>query len=1845
MKILFTLFISLFSFAAIAQTDMEFWFAAPEVSVSTQTFDRPIMLRITAYNQASTVTISQPANGTFTPIVLNIAANATSNLDLTPWIDQIENKPSDAVLDYGLKITATTAITAYYEVVSQQCLCNPEIFVLKGTNALGTSFFIPSQNFLSNSGSYSPLPYSSFDIIATQNNTTVTITPANAVFGHAAGVAYTVTLNEGQTYSATAASQAAAQHLQGSAVTSDKPVAITVKDDLLNGAPFGGCADLGGDQIVPVDKVGTKYAVVRGFLNAPYDKVFVTATQNSTGISVDGTLVATINAGQTYMVDMPNPSRYIETSLPVYVLQLSGFGCEIGIDILPPIECTGSNQVAFSRSTSEALYLNLIVRNGGQGNFLFNGSTGIINASDFNPVPGTGGLWQFAQVTISTAQLPALARGLVSNSSDFFHMGVIHGTGNGGTRFGYFSNFNRIEVTADAFSVPVCEGFPIQLNANSVFPSATFAWTGPNNYTSLQKNPVIPNAAPGNAGDYIVTATVSGCPSTPDTVPVAISNCGQQISGIINTYTAVSGIDICKNVVEVAGTTGFSIGDRVLLIQMKGVQINTSNTTSFGDVTGYDDAGNYEFGYIKSINGNSISLVNAIQRTYTIAGFVQLVRVPQYSGSVHAVNAPVTCQPWNGSSGGIVVFEAAGTVTLSADIDASDKGFRAGVVSLNQAYVCDRMDYFYPVTSADGGRKGEGVYELPNAIINGRGKNANGGGGGNNTNSGGAGGANGGAGGRGGDQWIGCAGLPIGGDGGQALAYSNAQNKIFMGGGAGGGHQNNASASPGVNGAGIIIIKGNGITANGGAIRAYSLNSPVTAGDGAGCGGGGGTVLLDINSVLGNLSIDVHGGNGGDNNGHGVGGGGGGGVVWSKAALPGNVTPNVSAGNTGIDASNNTPRGGTNGTAGLILSGVVLPESATPFDSLPKPVATGPGSVCEHDSIHLDVAAVSNVTYGWTGPNGFVSNQKNAALSNAGLASAGDYIVAVVRGSCTERDTVAVNVNQVYSLSQAASICFGESYLLPGGTLVSATGSYTDTLQSVAGCDSVVQTTISVANSNAQSNNDTTICRNTPVQLNVTGGSYYRWRPATALSDTAIANPVATPLQTTGYIVTAFTPANNLITNGDFESGNTGFSSNYQYKAPPNTTEGQYFVGPNAQAWNGGLASCPDHTSGSGNAMLVNGAITPNQSFWCQTVAVQPNTSYAFSTWLEMVEPSNAAILQFSINSSLLGSAFTPPSTPCQWTEFYEIWNSGVNTSANICIVNQNTDAGGNDFALDDISFRKLCESSDTVLITISEPDSAIIDTSICSGSTYTRPSGAVASTAGTYTDTLQTIRGCDSIVITNLIINPVYHDTVTATICAGEAYTLPDGSTQSTPGEYTVILKTVSHCDSSITTELSVLPNSATIVDTMVCPGTAYIRPGGATASAQGTYPDTLTSANGCDSVITTRLSYYQVYDQTIADTICAGGSYVLPDGNTVLAAGTFHVTLTTVHGCDSLFTVNLAVLDIQLAIAIDNTSCFGGSNGRIRVNATGGVNPYSFDNVTSATQQQGTGFTSFENLEAGDYQFKVTDAFGCGDTISGTVQEPDSLVLSGLAGHVTCFGKADGSIQLSAAGGTTPYQYTLGSDAGASGYFDGLTAGMYNALVTDDAGCTSGFSFDVTEPDAVQVLVSPSPVVLKMGGKQTVYIASNYTPAVTYSWRPEQGLSCYSCDTVVVSALNTTTYTIAATALVNGNECGAERELEVTVVPDYTLYMPNMFSPNNDGDNDFFSWYGNLEGIKLMEVQVFNRWGEKVYGSDDKHFAWDGYINGKQAPVGVYVYMIKVTWLNNVSNTSYKGSLTLIR
>ncbi|MCC6600264.1 MAG: gliding motility-associated C-terminal domain-containing protein [Crocinitomicaceae bacterium] len=186
-----------------------------------------------------------------------------------------------------------------------------------------------------------------------------------------------------------------------------------------------------------------------------------------------------------------------------------------------------------------------------------------------------------------------------------------------------------------------------------------------------------------------------------------------------------------------------------------------------------------------------------------------------------------------------------------------------------------------------------------------------------------------------------------------------------------------------------------------------------------------------------------------------------------------------------------------------------------------------------------------------------------------------------------------------------------------------------------------------------------------------------------------------------------------LIQNGNFSSGNSGFTTNLVPGTGffcPLCTEGTYAIGPNALFYHNGFTGS-DHTNPpSGNFFIANGAGYPNYQVWCQTVSVQPNTNYTFSMWTRDVannpNPHPLAQLQVTFNGIASGPIHLAQGG---WSNVQFVWNSGNLSSVQICVTNLQDQTGGNDFGLDDITLTA-CHAYH-----ISHPANAGTDKSICS--------------------------------------------------------------------------------------------------------------------------------------------------------------------------------------------------------------------------------------------------------------------------------------------------------------------------------------------------------------------------------------------------------------------------------------------------------------------------------------------------------------------------------------------------
>ncbi|TAH27542.1 MAG: hypothetical protein EAZ07_01310 [Cytophagales bacterium] len=656
----FLLLLFVFTEQLIAQTGKEFWFVAPEASSGHR--DRPIALRISCLDTAANIVISVPASpGLFnggSPINISLAANTATSVDLTANIDLLETKPANTILNNGLLVTSNHLISVYYDVDVPNAPTQPlngEIFALKGESALGTEFYTPFQNLWDN-GNYTPTPYSSFDIVATQDNTEIFIYPKTAIVGRPALQKFRIVLNRGQTWSGANPTRIGANNPSGTIITSDKPIAVTVKTDSDAALPGkGGCRDLGGDQIVPTDIIGKEYIIVKG--NVEDESAFILATQNNTVITIDGVYETTLFGSETYRVPINNQFTYIKASKPVYTVHYSGFGCELGSAILPPLNCAGSSQVSFVRGTAEFFGLNLLVKAGNQDKFVLNGSTTLINPAAFTVVPGTGGQWVGAVISFNTTNIPVGTANILRNTGEIFAMGLINGGATTTCRYGYFSEFKaaiNISAGPDQF---VCKNNTVKLLGKVSGGTTTGEWTT-NGSGTFTPSPTALNAT------YIPSLSDLALGSIEFTL-TSTGQCFPVTDKMIVNFTAAPTIDAGNNQTVCANNPSVNLSSTVTLaaggvwsggsgiFSPNNTSLSTNYTPSIAEIT----AGQTKLIITSTGNGDCIPVKDSIIITITPrptvnAGTDQSKCANNANSALNGAFTIATGAQWSGGLGG-----------------------------------------------------------------------------------------------------------------------------------------------------------------------------------------------------------------------------------------------------------------------------------------------------------------------------------------------------------------------------------------------------------------------------------------------------------------------------------------------------------------------------------------------------------------------------------------------------------------------------------------------------------------------------------------------------------------------------------------------------------------------------------------------------------------------------------------------------------------------------------------------------------------------------------------------------------------------------------------------------------------------------------------------------------------------------------------------------------------------------------------------------------------------------------------------------------------------------------------
>ena len=931
-----------------------------------------------------------------------------------------------------------------------------------------------------------------------------------------------------------------------------------------------------------------------------------------------------------------------------------------------------------------------------------------------------------------------------------------------------------------------------------------------------------------------------------------------------------------------------------------------------------------------------------------------------------------------------------------------------------------------------------------------------------------------------------------------------------------------------------------------------------------------------------------------------------------------------------------------------------------------------------HDSIPAS-AGITNITGAWTGPSTLTGGY--LGTFNPALDLNGNYIYTFPIspfGRCYS-DTADVSVNTV--------ICTGSCPIL-------------------------------------RLNNDTTVCKNSLVQLKAkldTGRiSTILWSPSWGLSNPNIYNPTTTVTKDTMYHVTvsALSPL-TLIANGDFSLGNVSFTSSYIYcsaSVPPGFC---------VQSW--GLLSCDDyytintcphnthfrfstfgdHTTGSGNMMIVNGATTAGTSVWCQTVPVAPNTNYTFSGWFTNVDSfsssTNIPIWALEINGTQLGTTFSPSVTAGVWLNHTAVWNSGANTTASICIVDNAVNGGGNDFALDDLSFNMTCTLTDSVRVyaniapTISLPK----DSFLCN----TVNVNIIPTTTGKPVPTLAWQNGSTTATFTATTLGTYWCDATN--VCGTKRDSMKISLGNSPTSVDLGIHRTICNLDSIYlkpivvsTTPVNYKWQDSTVVDSFKATNTGfyYVR-----------------AYNNCGSVWdTTTLTFKKMptVDLPAHQTICNQNSFTISPTVTGSAnlyykwqdsttTATYNATTTALYflraynECGSAWDTTTLTFKIKptVDLGLRKSLCDSSQYSLIPIVTGSNILHYKWQDSSAVVPFIATStglyfvrvynecgsawdtteiiFNNKPNVKLGNDTL-ICDAktFTINSIVTGT--QPISYAWNTGGTSTSCTVSQNNHCFLIASNlcgsdvDTIQVNFAKSPTVTFASHFikqcfdnhavilDPIETGtqplhyLWSNASTDTAlsvGTSGNYIVTITNAcksvtDSIKVNLVPMPYKVYDGAQFTICEDTSIT-----LYAQNSGAHFWwnigSADSAI-TINKTGLYTVLMN---NQNFCYNTDSVFVKAIDcsHGRLVVPNAFTPNGDGVDDIFYPILIGDNAHLKSFKVYNRWGTMVFATNQINQGWDGKFQGIEQPVGTYVFYVE--YYDFTEFKSLKGDVTLLR
>lgn len=286
----------------------------------------------------------------------------------------------------------------------------------------------------------------------------------------------------------------------------------------------------------------------------------------------------------------------------------------------------------------------------------------------------------------------------------------------------------------------------------------------------------------------------------------------------------------------------------------------------------------------------------------------------------------------------------------------------------------------------------------------------------------------------------------------------------------------------------------------------------------------------------------------------------------------------------------------------------------------------------------------------------------------------------------------------------------------------------------------------------------------------------------------------------------------------------------------------------------------------------------------------------------------------------------------------------------------------------------------------------------------------------------------------------------------------------------------------------------------------------------------------------------------------------------------------------------------------------------------------------------------------QPGTYQLTVTlSANGCSDTDEVVVNMETPTLTPNLT-PPDCLEETGVILFSNVSGGQPPYLYSIngGNDFSTQPLFNDLAPGTYSLVAQDANGCSEEAEAVLEQPFLLEVDLDAE-VTIDLGDSLQFNATVNIAPSeiASVEWTPTTYLSCADCLNPWARPLETISYNVT---VVDKNGCEDSAPILVIVKKSNDVYVPNAFSPNDDGINDKFMVFSNLElPVKVNKFMVFSRWGESLYQqfdfmANDINYGWNGWHRGKPMDPAVFAWFAEVEFIDG-SKRLLKGDVTLIR